>query len=151
MTDPGDEKISRRYRELARDEPPAALDASILASARDLTPVTREASRADSGVRPRFSAWMGPVSIAAVLVLGIGVSLRMQLEQPGVETSAPPSVSEYSMPAEPAPVEESPKAKDQANARQDAAPAPRPKLVAPAAKPEPQAAATPELSGAAKA
>src|SRR5688500_4332941 len=151
MTDPGDEKISRRYRELARDAPPAALDASILASARGLTPVTREASRADSGVRPRFSAWMGPVPIAAVLVLGIGVSLRMQLEQPGVETSAPSSsATEYPLPAEPAPVEGPPKARDQAAARRDAAPAPRPKLAAPAAKPEPQAAATPELPREAK-
>lgn len=150
MTDPGDEKLSRRYRELAREEPPAHADAAILAAARGLTPVSREASRAGSGVRPRFSTWMGPISIAAVLVLGIGVSLRMQMEQPGVETSAPPSVSEYSMPAEPAPVEEPSKAKDQAGARQDAAPPPRPKLAAPAAKPEPQAAATPELSGAVK-
>ena len=90
------------------------------------------------------------MSIAAVLVLGIGVSLRMQMEQPGVETSAPSSpANEYSMPAEPAPVEESPKARDQAGARQDAAPPPRPKLAAPAAKPEPQAAAKPEPQAAA--
>jgi len=137
MTDPGDEKISRRYRELARDEPPAHADAAILAAARENRGQTPESARDDSrvtGVRPR---WMGPVSIAAVLVLGIGVSLRMQMEQPGVETSAPSSsATEYPMPAEPAPVEEVPKARDQAGMRQDAAPAPRPKLAAPAAKPE---------------
>ena len=142
MTDPGDEKLSRRYRELAREEPPAALDAAILKAARE----SRAQTSGNSGTR-----WMGPISIAAVLVLGIGVSLRMQMEQPGVETSAPPpSVSEYSMPAAPDPVEEPPKAKDLAGARQDAAPAPLPKLAAPAAKPEPRAAATPELSGAVK-
>ena len=48
---------------------------------------------------------MVPVSIAAVLVLGIGVSLRMQLEQPGVETSvpAPAAVPETPAVAPPAP------------------------------------------------
>ena len=141
MTDPGDEKLSRRYREAAGEEPPAALDAAILKAA-------RERASGDSGTDPKRTVrgpsprWMGPISIAAVLVLGIGVSLRMQMEQPGVETSAPSSsAAEYPMPAEPAAVEERPKAKDQANARQDAAPAPRPKL---AAKPEPPAAAAPE-------
>jgi hypothetical protein len=89
MTEPG-EPVSRRYRELAREEPPASLDAAILARA-----------RTSVGARPRSAArWMGPVSIAAVLVLGIGVSLRMQLEQPGIETSAtPPTPSQPQSPA----------------------------------------------------
>ena len=81
-----DDKLSRSYRGLAREEPPAALDAAILAAARE-------------SVRPRArNRWTGPVSIAAVLVLGLGVSLRMQTEQPGIETSAPPpsaSSAEY--------------------------------------------------------
>jgi hypothetical protein len=87
MTDHDDE-MSRRYRELPREEPPAALDASILAAARN-------------AVRPRArNRWLGPVSIAAVLVLGIGVSLRMQLEQPDVETAAPAASgsAEYPVP-----------------------------------------------------
>jgi hypothetical protein len=163
MTDPGDEKVSRRYRELAREMPPAHADAAILKAARENRGQTPESARDESrvtGVRPQ--RWMGPLSIAAVLVLGIGVSLRMQMEEPGVETSAPSSsATEYPMPAEPAPVEEAPKARDQAGARKDAAPAPRPKLAAPGAKPEPQAAAAgskpqpqaaaaPEPSGGAK-
>ena len=88
MTDPGD-PLSRRYRELAREEPPAALDAAILAASKNR-------------VRPS-SRWMVPTSIAAVLVLGIGVSLRMQLEEPGIETSVPASTpAQYPKPA-PAP------------------------------------------------
>ena len=76
MADPGD-RVTRAYRELAREAPPPALDAAILAASRE-------------AVRPRVrNRWAGPVSIAAVLVLGIGISLRMQLEQPGIETSVP--------------------------------------------------------------
>jgi hypothetical protein len=71
-----DDGISRRYRELAREEPPAALDASILAAARAARP-------------SRFARWAGPVSLAAVLVLGVGVSVRMQTEEPGIETQMP--------------------------------------------------------------
>jgi hypothetical protein len=87
MTD-SDDAISRRYREGAREEPPASLDAAILA-----------ASRRAVQAGPRRNRWAMPVSIAAVLVLGIGVSLRMQMEQPGIETSVPSSSSaEYPMP-----------------------------------------------------
>ena len=84
MTD-SDDRIARRYREIAREEPLPAVDAAILAAARRKV-----------GSRPGFVRWAGPVSIAAVLVLGIGVSLRMQLEKPGIETSAPEN--EYSLP-----------------------------------------------------
>jgi hypothetical protein len=119
MTD-SDDKLSRRYRELPREEPGADLDSAILA-----------ASRRAVGARPgaRKSNWMVPTSIAAVLVLGIGVSLRMQLEQPGVETSVPSSSSaEYPVPP-------------------SAEPAPTPKLQqapAPEAPPAPAAKAKPE-------
>lgn len=98
-----DDELSRRYRALARDEPPAAMDAAILAKARQGASTPGEGA---SGTPRGMARWMGPVSIAAVLVLGIGVSLRMQLEEPGVETSHPTSSPEYPMPsAEPAPVE----------------------------------------------
>ena len=76
MTDPND-KLTRAYRDLAREEPPASLDAAILARARE-----------GVGARQKPS-WMVPVSIAAVLMLGIGVTLRMQTEEPGIETSVP--------------------------------------------------------------
>ena len=87
MSDPRD-PVGARYRELAREEPPAHADAAILA-----------ASRRAVGARPGGHRWFVPLSVAAVLVLGIGVALRMQVEQPGVETSMPQS--EYSMPAPP--------------------------------------------------
>lgn len=77
-----DDDVSRRYRELAREEPGGHLDAAILAASR------RAVGSRPGGVR----RWAGPVSIAAVLVLGIGVSLRMQMEQPGVETAMPQSI-----------------------------------------------------------
>src|SRR5688572_7659910 len=84
-----DDRLARSYRALPREEPPAALDAAILAAAR-------------ASVRPRArNRWTGPVSIAAVLVLGLGVALRMQVEQPGIETSVPPpsaSSAEYPAP-----------------------------------------------------
>ena len=80
----GDDKLSRRYRDLGAEEPPRALDEAILASAR-------------RAIAPRSAQrWAMPVSIAAVLVLAVGVTLRMQQEQPGIEMSAP---NEYSVPA----------------------------------------------------
>src|SRR5258706_1366352 len=80
----GDDKLSKRYRDLGSEEPPRALNEAILASAR-------------RAVAPRTTQrWAMPVSIAAVLVLAAGVTLRMQQEQPGIETAAP--ASEYSLP-----------------------------------------------------
>jgi hypothetical protein len=78
MTD-SDDKIARRYRELAREEPPAALDAAILAASRRAVAARPSASR----------RWAVPVSIAAVLVLAFGVTLQMQREEPEVAYSLP--------------------------------------------------------------
>jgi hypothetical protein len=86
MTD-HDDKITRRYRELAREEPSSALDTAILAASR------RAITRPSASRR-----WAMPVSVAAVLVLAVGVTIRMQQEQPGIETAVP----EYSQPAAPA-------------------------------------------------
>lgn len=84
MPEPGD-KLDRAYRDLAREEPPSSLDASILAASRRAV-----GARPEATPRRGFAArWGGPVSIAAVLVLGIAVALRMQVEQPGIETSMP--------------------------------------------------------------
>ena len=79
MTEP-DERIRRLYGTLPREEPPPALDAAVLVAA-------RRAVARPSLVR----RWGAPVSIAAVLVLVVGVTLEMQREQPGVETSVAPS------------------------------------------------------------
>jgi hypothetical protein len=121
MTEPGD-RLAARYRELAREEPPAALDAAIL-----------KAARAETALPRRSSSWMGPVSIAAVLVLGIGVSLRMQMEKPGIETSvASSSPAEYPAPA--AEAQPSAAGRVDSAAKKDAAPA-----AAPEQKPPPPA------------
>ena len=85
-----DDEVARRYRALAREEPPAQLDAAILAAGR------RAVGARPGGVR----RWGPPLSIAAVLVLATGVVLRMQSEQPGIETSAPATIA----PPQPAPV-----------------------------------------------
>jgi len=116
MTD-HDDKLKRAYRGLGNEEPPAALDAAILARARERV------------VPRRRPSWMVPVSIAAVLVLGIGVSLRMKLEQPGIETSvpAPAAVPERPAPATPpAPATTAPAASEVA--RDSAAPVAAPEL-----------------------
>jgi hypothetical protein len=73
-----DGRITRKYRELAGEEPPAVIDAAILA-----------ASRRAVKSRPASQRWAGPVSIAAVLVLAVGVVINVQHEQPGIETSEP--------------------------------------------------------------
>jgi len=70
MADSGDDRIVQRYRALGHDEPPAELDARILAAAR----------RAASS-RPGRRRWVLPVSIAAVVVLSVSVALQVQRER----------------------------------------------------------------------
>ena len=108
MTDP-DERLRRLYGTLPREEPPPALDAAVLAAARRAV------------ARPSFARrWGAPISIAAVLVLVVGVTLEMQREEPGVETSvapapAPPAAAPQAPPpAEPA---QAPKAPPERRAR----------------------------------
>src|SRR3954471_21660218 len=85
-----DDDVSRRYRALSREEPPAAIDAAVLA-----------ASRRAVGARPgSVKRWGPPLSIAAVLVLAIGVVLRMQSERPGVENAVPEAAVSKPAPAE---------------------------------------------------
>lgn len=135
-----DDDVRRAYRQLATEEPSALIDAAILAQARKRRP-------------SRFGQWAGPVSIAAVLVLGIGVSLRMQLEEPGVETSVPSSSADYPLPQSAAPAAEPPVAaqdapkaappppakakvqKEEASLRRDAATVPEVKEQVPASPP----------------
>ena len=130
MGDPRDDEVSRRYRELPREEPPPALDAAILAAAREARPETRGA---------RLARWAGPLSIAAVLLLGIGISLRMQTGEPGGDTPMP--ASEYAMPPSEAPAAASAPAPPPAQrlkreeAAADSAPAAGPRSLAAPADP----------------
>lgn len=84
MADPErDERVTRAYRALGGEEPPRALDEAILAAS-----------------RRRPARWRVPLSIAAVLVLAVGVTLRMLPPQPGAESVAlAPQVIETPRPA----------------------------------------------------
>src|SRR6185369_16535709 len=73
MSDGRDPQVSAAYRELGAEEPPRALDEAILAAARRQT-------------RPWTQRFAVPLGLAAVLVLSVTVTLRMQHEQPGIES-----------------------------------------------------------------
>src|SRR5579862_5102629 len=122
MTD-GDEKLSRRYRELAREEPSPGLDAAILAASRHAV------------ARPPLSRrWGLPVSIAAVLVLAFGLTLEMQHEKPDVSTSVPATMPS-ALPPGAAPMQ-APEAEEPAPANvPEAKPFPQLKKTEPARKP----------------
>ena len=111
-----DEDISRRYREIAREEPGSTLDDAILAASRRA--VHRGGSR----------RWTVPVSIAAVLVLSFGLTLEMKREQPDVETSIPVSA--------PAPAS-APEAQGVAPAQEDLVAPAQKELASPVAPPPP--------------
>ena len=80
-----DDAVSRRYRELPADEPPRALDEAILAASRRAVHTHPAPLVAPAG-RQR---WYVPLAAAAVIVLAVGLTLRVQLEQPAVEDVTP--------------------------------------------------------------
>jgi hypothetical protein len=70
-----DPELSQAYQAAAHPEPPPALDARILAAARQaVTPQPRR--------RPAWFGWAVPLSSMAVLVLGMSMLFRMQQEAP---------------------------------------------------------------------
>lgn len=89
-----DEKLSAFYRRSSDEQPPAELDAAILAQAR------RQAGRR------RHRRWLS-LSTAAVLVLGLSLTLNMleqeppQLMDPVMESYDAAPAKRESMPAEP--------------------------------------------------
>ncbi len=99
----GDSPLSRVYRETGREEPPAHLDAAILAQA-----------KAAVGTHRRKPRWFMPLSLAATVVLSVGVVLLMSRE--GVtpvpmETPSPTPdvpVSKPAAPMVPAVIEKAP-------------------------------------------
>lgn len=114
MTD-SDEKLQQRYRDLAREEPPRALDDAILAASRRSLTKTSLSRR-----------WAAPVSIAAVLVLAFGVTFEMQHEEPGIEYTEPLKRATPPPPTLPA----------QARAPAAPPPAPKPQVARPKASPQ---------------
>lgn len=69
-----DERVSRAYRDLGDAQPPAALDAAVLAASREA--LRRPAPRSWA------SRWAVPVSIAAVLVISVTVALQVEDQRP---------------------------------------------------------------------
>ena len=88
MAEHEDRELGERYRELGREEPPRELDAKILAAAR---------------ARPGLRRWALPLSVAAVIVLSVTVTLEMQHEraQPEnrIETPQEPKIESQTAPA----------------------------------------------------
>ncbi|WP_405235774.1 hypothetical protein [Lentisalinibacter orientalis] len=78
----GDETVSRAYRELARERPPAALDKRIRAQARRAPPA-----------RP----WQRPLAIAATLALAVALVLQVATPPDGGQ----PVPSRHSEPGSP--------------------------------------------------
>lgn len=139
MAEPRDDRVSAAYRELPGEGPPPSLDAAIQAAARRAV-----GSKPAAGRR-----WQKPLSIAAVFMLAIAVTLQVERHKPVVEDGAPVSAgsAEYPVPQQAAPASEAPPAAvapaapapasapaDRRQERPVAVPAPAP---APAPAPEP--------------
>ena len=85
MTD--DDDISRRYRELPREEPPRHLDDAIRAAARRAVQ-TRPAPLVVPTGRQR---WYFPLAAAAIIVLAVAVTMHVEREQPAEEIVTAPA------------------------------------------------------------
>ena len=91
-----DPKLSQRYRDLPREEPPRELDEAILAASRRAVEARPAPLVAPTGRR----RWYFPVAAAAVIVLAVAVVAHVDRETPDAElATAPASVSEPSPPA----------------------------------------------------
>jgi hypothetical protein len=95
-----DPRLDRLYREVPREEPPARLDAAILAAAH------REAGARPRPHSARLHAWRVPVSIAAVVMLSVSL-VTLVREEGGdkLDSSAPHSMDSRTAPAPQAPLE----------------------------------------------
>jgi len=90
-----DPKLSQRYRELPREEPPRALDDAILAASRRAVQRRR---------------WYVPLAAAAVITFAVAVTLHVQHDRPGEEIDAvSPAMQVQKAPQPEAPKAEAPR------------------------------------------
>jgi hypothetical protein len=94
MTD--DDKVSRRYRELAREEPPRHVDDAILADARRAA----DARPAPLVVPTGRRRWYFPLAAAAVIVLAVAVTVHVERQQRDAEVAEAPVRQEQSAPVQ---------------------------------------------------
>jgi len=78
MSDAEDQRLIDSYRAGGDELPPPALDRAILESARQAV-VAPPAGKPQSFNRAR---WMRPLALAASVVLGLGLVIRVQMERP---------------------------------------------------------------------
>jgi negative regulator of sigma E activity len=124
MTD-DDAKVSARYRELAREEPPRHVDDAILAAARRATASRPAPLVAPSGRR----RWYVPVAAAAIIVLAVAVTVHVERQQPDFEVAEQQAAPVQTPATEPAPKRDSSAPADlqksQTSSSRPAAPAPK--------------------------
>ena len=104
-------KISERYRELAREEPPRHLDDAILAASRRETRSRPAPLVVPSGRR----RWYFPVAAAAIIVLAVAVTVHVERDEQNYEVAeGPASVPPPAAPAVQSEPPVPPAAKEQA-------------------------------------
>jgi hypothetical protein len=85
-----DPKVSQRYRDLGREEPPRELDQAILAAARRAGR-TRPAPLVPPTGRQR---WYFPLAAAAIIVLAVAVTMHVERQRPDPEALPPAAAPE---------------------------------------------------------
>ena len=85
-----DDKITRRYRELAREAPPSPLAEPNLAAA----PRAADARPAPLVVPSGRRRWYFPLAAAAVIVLAVAVTVHVERQQRDTEAAEAPAPQE---------------------------------------------------------
>lgn len=84
-----DPKISQRYRELPREEPPRHIDEAILAAARRAAETRPAPLVVPSGRRH----WYFPLAAAAIIVLAVAVTVHVERQHEDLEIAEAPAAA----------------------------------------------------------